>query len=293
MRILALETTSSVGGVALVDGERLVAASALDGGKGGHTRWLLGAVERMLLDARIAPDTIDAVAVNVGPGSFTGIRIGLATAQGLAFGWGKPVVAVPGLEALAWQAAAPARPGAPMLHRVVLSLIDARHGNAYGAAYRWHDGGESGDGDAPDPGGENCGAGPRDGTETGAGEGGDGYPVPQTLVEPGLWSAEEFFEAVKAALTADGPASAGPGSPDSETIALAGDGGVLYERMAQRVLGSRVRPVALGAERLRAETVARWAERRGPAVHVPPEAARPLYFRKSEAERKWAQPVHP
>lgn len=263
MRILALETTSALGGAALLDGERIVAASAFDGGKGGHTRWLLGAVAHMLRDAGVPPERIDAVAVNVGPGSFTGIRIGLATAQGLAFGWGKPVVAVPGLEALAWQAVAPARPGSAVPHGLVLSLIDARHGNVYAAAYRW-------DVDRPSW---------------------DGAP-PHQVVAPALWVAEDFFQAVRAVLSdglTDGPSD----TAHTEPIILAGDGGVQYERMAQHVLGERVRPVALGCEGLRAETVARWAQRRGPAACVPPEEARPLYFRKSEAERKWAQPVHP
>src|SRR5690554_2725872 len=177
MRILGIETAGPLGSVALVENGRVIAGASLVAGRGGFSRWLIPAIERMLSDAGWSPADLDRLAVNRGPGSFTGIRIGVASAEGLAFGWDKPLIGVHGLEALGWQAAATAGDGSdggdggdecdgenPTVQApLVLSMIDARHGNVFAAAYRFQ-----------------SGAGVR------------AIPV----VEAATWPAEEFLAAV-------------------------------------------------------------------------------------------------
>src|SRR5207244_395378 len=82
MRVLGLETSTLAGGVALVDGERLVAEYVLDVSV-THSERLLAAVDRVLADARWAPRDLEGVAVSIGPGSFTGLRLGVSTATGV------------------------------------------------------------------------------------------------------------------------------------------------------------------------------------------------------------------
>jgi len=124
MKLLALDTCT----------ERLLVGVRTEGGRdrwsnldsqGNHARDLMNVV-RELLDGRP-----DAVGVAIGPGSFTGVRIGLSTAKGLAEGWGVPLVGLDNLAAMAgaWQRL---RPGAP---EAVLPVIDARKKKFYGALY--------------------------------------------------------------------------------------------------------------------------------------------------------------
>jgi len=93
-----------------------------------HVASLPGLVKQVLAAAAVELDTLDGVAVSIGPGSFTGLRIGLALAKGLAYAGGVPLVPVPTLEALAW--AAGGEPGAS-----VCAAIDARKGEIYAARF--------------------------------------------------------------------------------------------------------------------------------------------------------------
>jgi tRNA threonylcarbamoyladenosine biosynthesis protein TsaB len=93
-----------------------------------HAASLPGLVERVLADAGRRLDDVEAVAVSIGPGSFTGLRVGLAFAKGLAFAGGLPVVPVPTLEALAWVAEA-AR------GETVCAALDARKREVYAAFF--------------------------------------------------------------------------------------------------------------------------------------------------------------
>jgi tRNA threonylcarbamoyladenosine biosynthesis protein TsaB len=130
MRVLGLETSTLAGGVALVDGERLVAEYVLDVSV-THSERLLAAVDRVLADARWAPRDLEGVAVSIGPGSFTGLRIGVSTAKGLALALGLPIAAVPTLDAMAATVPWAALPVCPVLQ--------ARRGEVYASRYR-HDG---------------------------------------------------------------------------------------------------------------------------------------------------------
>ena len=83
MRVLAVETSSLAGGAALLDGERIVGQYLLDVSV-THSERLMVAVDRLLADAGWTVRDLEGLAVAVGPGSFTGLRIGLSTVKGLA-----------------------------------------------------------------------------------------------------------------------------------------------------------------------------------------------------------------
>ncbi len=101
MLILALDSTAIAASVALCDGEKLLANYTINLGN-THSETLLPMVEAVMKAAHIRVADIDLFAVSEGPGSFTGVRIGAATAKGLAFGKYKPCIGVSTLEALAY-----------------------------------------------------------------------------------------------------------------------------------------------------------------------------------------------
>jgi tRNA threonylcarbamoyladenosine biosynthesis protein TsaB len=126
VKVLAVDTAAGGGTVALLDGETWIAEA------GGHAadspvRRLLPLIDELLTRAGLALSGMDLMAVTRGPGSFTGLRVGLATVQGLALATKVPVVAVSTLEALALQAAT---------DLVVAPMIDARRGEVYSAVYQ-------------------------------------------------------------------------------------------------------------------------------------------------------------
>jgi tRNA threonylcarbamoyladenosine biosynthesis protein TsaB len=127
MRVLAVETSTLAGGVALLDGERLVAEYVLDVSV-THSERLLATVDRVLADARWRPRDLQGLAVAVGPGSFTGLRIGIATVKGLAVALGVPLAAVPTLDAMAVAVASSELPICPVL--------EARRNEVYASLYR-------------------------------------------------------------------------------------------------------------------------------------------------------------
>lgn len=131
MRVLAVDTSTMAGGVALVDGDRVVGESLLDV-RTTHSERLMLAVDRVLGDAGWPPSTLDGLAVAIGPGSFTGLRIGLAAVKGLALALKRPIAAVPTLDAMAAQL--------PWTSRPVCPILAARRDEVYASLYRW-DGG--------------------------------------------------------------------------------------------------------------------------------------------------------
>ncbi|HEX4348330.1 MAG TPA: tRNA (adenosine(37)-N6)-threonylcarbamoyltransferase complex dimerization subunit type 1 TsaB [Vicinamibacterales bacterium] len=130
MRVLALDTTSRAGSVAIIDGDRVIAEIAGDPAH-SHAERLPGDLTQALDANGWRAAEVDAFAVVAGPGSFTGLRIGIATVQGLAFVLGKPIVGVSALEALAQAAAAAAQPGA-----LVGAWVDAHRHEVFSALYR-------------------------------------------------------------------------------------------------------------------------------------------------------------
>ena len=130
MNVLALDTTVRAGSVALVVGDRLV-----DERRGDASRSHAERLPSDLLDVAaahgVAMEDVDVFAVAAGPGSFTGLRIGIASVQGLAFVGGTPVVAVSALEALAQLASIECDAG-----QIVAAWIDAQRRDVYAAMYR-------------------------------------------------------------------------------------------------------------------------------------------------------------
>ncbi len=131
MRILAVETSTLAGGAAIVDGERLLGEYTLNI-RTTHSERLMAAVDRLLQDCGWELGDLEGVAVAIGPGSFTGLRIGVSTVKGLALALGIPVVAVPTLDALAARLPFAAHPVCPVL--------DARKGEVYACLYHWAEG---------------------------------------------------------------------------------------------------------------------------------------------------------
>jgi tRNA threonylcarbamoyladenosine biosynthesis protein TsaB len=132
VRLLAVETSTLTGAVALLEGDAVVGESRLNVAV-THGERLLAAVDGLLGAARWRLADVEALAVAVGPGSFTGLRIGVSTVKGLAFATGRPVVGVPTLDALAWLLPFAAHPVCPVL--------DAKKGEVYAALYRTGGGG--------------------------------------------------------------------------------------------------------------------------------------------------------
>ena len=125
MKVLALDTTTARGSVALlVDGQ--VAGEVRTVTADGHSRWLLPAVEQLLLQHGFRARDLDGFAVTTGPGSFTGQRVGLATVQGLALGTDRPCVGLSALDVLA-SLSGVAGP--------VVALMDAWRSEVYACVY--------------------------------------------------------------------------------------------------------------------------------------------------------------
>ena len=134
MRVVALDTTTRAGSVALIEDGRVVDDRSGDGAR-THALRLPGEVVTVV-DASGAPmSAIDVYAVATGPGSFTGLRIGIATIQGLAFVHGRRIVGVPVLEALAHAVSADLPDGA-----VIAAWMDAHRQDVFSALYRVRDG---------------------------------------------------------------------------------------------------------------------------------------------------------
>lgn len=122
--ILSIDTTSEFGSIALTDGTDIVEELALHAPEGfGHV--LFGHIQQLLERHAITVHQMDCFAAASGPGSFTGVRVGLSAVKGLAEATGKRVVAVSNLRALAFFGSAPLR----------AVVIDARRGEVYAAVY--------------------------------------------------------------------------------------------------------------------------------------------------------------
>lgn len=127
MKLVAIESATMASSVALGDGQRVV-ASATRVDRRGHAEFLTAALDFCFDQAGWTPQDLDGVVVDIGPGLYTGIRVGLATAQGLAATLGIPVVPAVSLDALALRAAT----GRRHIHAVV----DVRRGELATASYR-------------------------------------------------------------------------------------------------------------------------------------------------------------
>lgn len=128
MLILALDSTAVVASVALCRDETPIASFHIKNGN-THSETLLPMVETVLKTAGFSVDDVDLFACSVGPGSFTGVRIGVATIKGLAFGKNKPCIGVSTLEALALNAVP--------FDGIICPVMNARRGQVYNALFRY------------------------------------------------------------------------------------------------------------------------------------------------------------
>jgi tRNA threonylcarbamoyladenosine biosynthesis protein TsaB len=137
MKVIALDTTTRAGSVALVDDDRVVEERAGDAAR-SHAERLPSEITALAGAHRLALSDVDLYGVALGPGSFTGLRIGIATIQGLAFVHRRRVVGISALEALADAQSREATPGT-----IVAAWMDAHRHDVFTALYRIGDAGTS------------------------------------------------------------------------------------------------------------------------------------------------------
>ena len=131
MKILALDSSGIVASVAIVEDDNLLAEYTVNYKK-THSQTLLPMLDEVAKMVELDLSTIDVIAVSAGPGSFTGLRIGSATAKGLALALNKEIVSVPTVDALAYNMWG--------CRDLVCPLMDARRNQAYTGLYRFSDG---------------------------------------------------------------------------------------------------------------------------------------------------------
>lgn len=130
MKILALDSSGIVASVAVIEDDVLLAEYTVNYKK-THSQTLLPMLDEAAKMIELDLNTVDAIAVAAGPGSFTGLRIGSATAKGLGLALGKPLIAVPTVEALAYNLFDTAG--------VICPIMDARRKQVYTGIYRYQD----------------------------------------------------------------------------------------------------------------------------------------------------------
>ena len=138
MRILGLDTSTSVASVAISEDGRIVAedfyprqgTAERSVAKSNHAEIILPLIDSVLQRAGMGWSEVTGIAVSIGPGSFTGVRIGLSTVKGLAYGTGMPAAGISTLQAIAARVAG--------FEGIVCPILDARKGEVYASVFRKH-----------------------------------------------------------------------------------------------------------------------------------------------------------
>lgn len=131
MKLLVLDSSGLVASVALIEDDRLI-AEYTTGNKLTHSQTLLPMLDEAIKRTEFVMEDIDAIAVAMGPGSFTGLRIGAATAKGLGLALNKPIIPVPTVDGLAYQLFG--------VEKIICPMMDARRKQVYTGFYRFHKG---------------------------------------------------------------------------------------------------------------------------------------------------------
>ena len=131
MKILALDSSGLVASVAIVEADNLIAEYTINYKK-THSQTLLPMMDEIIQMTETELDSVDAIAVAKGPGSFTGLRIGTATAKGLGLALGKPIIGIPTVEGLAMNLYAS--------RDLICPLMDARRNQVYTGIYKYENG---------------------------------------------------------------------------------------------------------------------------------------------------------
>lgn len=131
MKILGIDTTGQTASAALLEDDRLIAEFTLNY-KLTHSQTIMPMIAEIIEKSETDKASIDCIACAAGPGSFTGLRIGAATAKGFALALDKPIVAVPTLDALAYNVFESGK--------IICPIMDARRNQVYAAFYMWENG---------------------------------------------------------------------------------------------------------------------------------------------------------
>ncbi len=130
MKVLGIEVSTSQGSIAIVDGEKILREFIWFSQK-GHISLLHKYLSLIFNEGEFTMNDIDLVAVSIGPGSFTGLRIGLGFAKGICFTYKKPIKGISSLKVLA---------GGLFFNSKIYPVIDAKRGFVYGGCYSWREG---------------------------------------------------------------------------------------------------------------------------------------------------------
>jgi len=128
MKVLAVETANSWQRVAILDGSQVLARHEQEAA-GSHAKLLLPTIDRLFRETGLALTQLDGLVVSIGPGSFTGLRVGLATVLGFRMISQLPLAVVPTLEGMAWNLRGTPTPLCP--------ILNSRRGELYWALFRW------------------------------------------------------------------------------------------------------------------------------------------------------------
>ncbi len=131
MKVLAVDTSSVIAAVAVMEDGVILGEYILNNIK-KHSQKLIPMISGIMEDIDFIPKDIDVFAVCTGPGSFTGLRIGITTVKAMAYAVQKPVVGITSLDILAFNL--------PMTDKLICPIIDARNNQVYTAVYLWKDG---------------------------------------------------------------------------------------------------------------------------------------------------------
>lgn len=131
MKILGIDSSGLVASAAIADDKNIIAEFTVNN-KQTHSQTLLPMIEKVVDMSGIELEQIDAIAIAAGPGSFTGLRIGSATAKGIGLALKKPIVPVPTLEGLAYRVS--------VFDGIICPIMDARRNQVYTGIYRMQDG---------------------------------------------------------------------------------------------------------------------------------------------------------
>lgn len=129
MNVLAIDTSNQIMGVAILK-DNIVVGEIVTNLTKNHSVRLMPAIVQLMNDISIKPEQLDEIVVAKGPGSFTGVRIGLATAKAMAWSLAIPIKGVSSLEALAYQGS--------FFTSYICSFFDARRGMVYTGLYQWN-----------------------------------------------------------------------------------------------------------------------------------------------------------
>lgn len=128
MKVLSADTSTDVNTVAIVSDDQLLGEISINAGK-RHSERLIPLVDTLLTEVQLSIDDIDLLAISIGPGSFTGLRVGLSTWKGIAIAKGLPLIGVPSLDAMTRLA--------PFYDIFVCPILDARMKEVFAGIYQF------------------------------------------------------------------------------------------------------------------------------------------------------------